>query len=154
MPRLPPDAAALAAAYRAARYVAHLSGATRAIAVGERAVDVETAIDVDSFAFITAWNPRSEPRDEGANRVGEASLAAELDALGVRRWPMLASDADGGHVEQGWLLADIDVDVLDGLARAFDPAGTLYWRRGEPVRLRMSVAAPPGARPDATDWLE
>jgi hypothetical protein len=148
------DAEALASAYRAARYVADTPVGAIAVAVGATAPALEAAIEARSCAFITAWNPASRPRDEEANRNADLALVAQLDMLELRRWPMQASAPDGGWGEPGWLLADIDPATLDRLARAFGQAGTLFWRRGEPVRLRMILPQPPGARCDATDWLE
>jgi hypothetical protein len=148
------DAEALASAYRAARYVAATPAGALAVAVGAPAPALEAAIEADSFAFITAWNPASRPRDEDANRNADLALVAQLGMLESRRWPMRASAPDGDWGEPGWLLAGIDPESLDRLARAFGQAGTLFWRRGEPVRLRMALPKPPGARCDATDWLE
>ena len=132
------DAAALADAYAAARYVAETPAGACVAAVGEPAPALEAAIDADAFAFITAWNPASRPRDEQANRNADLALVAQLDMLELRRWPMRACAADGSWAEPGWLLADAPLAALDRLARAFGQAGTLAWRRGDPVRLRMS----------------
>jgi hypothetical protein len=148
------DAEALAAAYRAARYLADTPMGAHAVAVGEPAPALEAGIDAASFAFITAWNPASRPCGDGENRAADARLAIEVDARGIRRWPMRACARDGGWAEPGWLLAGIDPATLDGLARRFGQAGVLFWRRGEPVRLRMLLPGPAGARCDSTDWLE
>ena len=148
------DAEALAAAYHAARYVADTPSGTFVVVVGELASVLEATIEADSFAFITAWNPASQPRGKDQNEAADARLVVELDALAIRRWPMQASAPDGRWGEPGWLLAGIDPAALDHLARTFGQAGTLFWRRGTPVRLRMVLPKPPGARCDATDWLE
>ena len=148
------DAEALAAAYRAAIYRARLPAGECVVAVGENATALEATIEEDSFAFITAWNPASQPRGKDQNEAADAKLVAELDALAIPRWPMHASAPDGRWGEPGWLLAGIDPAALDHLARTFGQAGTLFWRRGTPVRLRMVLPKPPGARCDSTDWLE
>lgn len=154
MSQQPPDPAALAAAYRAARYVAGAPTNAPAVAVGATAPMVEAAIEAGSFAFITAWNPMSRNCNDARNRKADASMLAELDALGLRRWPMQASDAAGGHAEPGWLLADPPLAELDRLARKYRQAGTLYWPRGGSVRLRMYFPRPASDRATDTDWLE
>ncbi|MBB1087549.1 DUF3293 domain-containing protein [Lysobacter sp. SG-8] len=147
------DAAELAAAFVAARYVVRVDGDAIALEVGAPAVDLEAYCANRSYGYITAWNPASRPVPGTANAEASARLRARLESFDLELHPATSSDASGQWIEEGWLAAGIDRDVLDTLAVEFGQAGVLFWEHGEPVRLRMSVAAPDGA-PDlpCVDW--
>ena len=61
------DAAELAAAYATADYVVVLDGEPMPLRVGEPATDLEAYVPASRYAFITAWNPASQPRSDSAN---------------------------------------------------------------------------------------
>lgn len=148
-------AAELAAAYAAARYVVMLEGDTLALAVGQRAADLEAYWTGQRYLFITAWNPASEPHSDAANRTADALLVGQLDALRARRLSAWAESADTSWREPGWLVADLDTSTANTLAEEFGQAGILVWERGQPVRLRMLVPRPAdAARMDCIDWLD
>ncbi len=147
------DAAELATAYAAAEYVVMLDGDTLPLRVGQPASDLEAYSPAPRYAFITAWNPASEPRSDTANEAADALLVAQLDAAGAVRPPAWAQDPAGDWREPGWLLAGLDEDELHRLALEFGQAGVLAWRGGEPVRLRMMMPRPPFASmAPHTDW--
>ncbi len=147
------DAAELAAAYAAARYAVALDGDAIALHVGQPATDLEAYWPLARYGFVTAWNPASVPQSDAANEAANAQLVARLDALSLPRQPANAYDAGGGWCESGWVVGDIDPELLDRLGREFGQAGVLAWERGEPVRLRMLMPRP-GRCPDAPgiDW--
>ncbi|MCM2336842.1 MAG: DUF3293 domain-containing protein [Pseudomonas sp.] len=152
------DAAGLALAYAKADYAVALDGDALALRVGETATDLEAYWPAQRYAFITAWNPASQPRPDEANAQADVMLVALLDEAGAPRLPAWAAADDGTWREPGWLVADLDPGALDRLAVEFGQAGVLAWDRGAPVRLRMLLARPaaataadPGAH---TDWLE
>lgn len=149
------DAVELVRAYAAAEYAVAIDGDTLALRVGEPARDLEAYWPATRYAFITAWNPASEPATDAANETADALLVAQLDAAGAARQPAWAQDGQRGWREPGWLLADVEDHVVDVLAREFGQAGVLAWNRGEPVRLRMMIPRPRYS-PDCahTDWLE
>lgn len=152
------DASELATAYAVARYAVRLDGDTLPLRVGEPAPDLEAYWPANCYTFITAWNPASEPHSDDANQTADALMVAQLDAAGVQRLAAWAEDPDGEWREPGWLLADMDNDIVDRLAHEFGQAGVLRWRRGEPVRLRMLVERPhdsdvPPEVADFTDWV-
>lgn len=152
------DASELATAYAVARYAVRLDGDTLPLRVGEPAPDLEAYWPAECYTFITAWNPASEPHSDDANQTADALMVAQLDAVGVQRLAAWAEDPDGEWREPGWLLADMDNDIVDRLAHEFGQAGVLRWRRGEPVRLRMLVERPrdsdvPAEVADFTDWV-
>ena len=67
------DAAELATAYAAAEYVVVLDGDTLPLRVGQPASDLQAYSPAPHYAFITAWNPASEPRSDGANQAADGS---------------------------------------------------------------------------------
>ncbi|HEY0662238.1 MAG TPA: DUF3293 domain-containing protein [Lysobacter sp.] len=147
------DAAELATAYAAAEYAVLLDGDALRLRVGEPASDLEAYWPAQRYAFITAWNPASMPHPDSANEAADAELVARLDAARTQRHAAWAQDPEGEWREPGWLLADLDGEVADLLARDFGQAAVLTWQRGEPVRLRMLMPRPAGARScDYTDW--
>ena len=147
------DAAELASAYAAAVYVVALDGDSFPLRVGEPARDLEAYAPASRYAFITAWNPASQPRSDTANEAADALLVTQLDALGVTRHAAWAQDADGRWREPGWLVADVDESALLRLAEEFGQAGVLDWAAGEPVRLRMLAPRPVGHAVAHTDWI-
>src|SRR5690606_20157330 len=77
------DALDLAAAYAAARYGVRVDVAPLSLRVGERATELERQWPAQSYMFITAWNPASNPRPDDANHAADALLTARLDELGI-----------------------------------------------------------------------
>jgi hypothetical protein len=151
----PDDLAALAAAFRNARYRVSALGDAGSVRVGATADALETALPGRSFAFITAWNDGPAAAGRRDQAAADDLLAAGLDRLQVSRWRAIADDAQGAHREPGWLVEDLPLADLDRLARRFDQDGTLAWTRGSAVRLRMYHPRPADALPDRwVDWVE
>ncbi|MDR0182343.1 DUF3293 domain-containing protein [Lysobacter arvi] len=147
------DAAELATAYAAADYVVVLDGDSLPLRVGLAALDLEAYAPASRYAFVTAWNPASQPRSDAANEAADALLVAQLDALGATRHAAWAQDPRGRWREPGWLVLDLDESALLRLAQEFGQAGVLDWTAGEPVRLRMLTSPPAGTAIAHTDWL-
>ncbi|MDI9239615.1 DUF3293 domain-containing protein [Lysobacter sp. LF1] len=148
------DAAELATAYAAADYVVVLDGDSLPLRVGLPATDLEAYAPAARYAFITAWNPASQPRSDSANEAADALLVAQLDAIGAVRHPAWAQDPDGGWREPGWLVVGLGEDDLLRLGLEFGQAGVLDWHAGEPVRLRMLMPRPSAAFGVAnTEWV-
>lgn len=150
------DIAFLLDAYLQADYRWQSQGHWHRIAVGARAPGVDAAFpDAARFALLSAWNPGSVARDDARNRAEDAALRRTIDDAGLRCQPAFSSARDRSWREPGWLVLDLGPSALDALARRFGQLGTLAWKRGEAVRLRMDAAAPPGlgATP-AVDWLK
>lgn len=147
------NASELAAAYADAEYRVALDGDTLSLRVGDPASDLEAYWPAARYAFITAWNPASEPLSDAANKAADTRLVSRLDAAGTARQPAWAHDGQLGWREPGWLLADAHDREIDLLAREFGQAGVLSWNRGEPVRLRMLLTRPQDSGPcEHTDW--
>jgi hypothetical protein len=71
-------------------------------------------------AYLTAWNPYSEPRAEASNRSAECALLAELAAGG---WPLLRGEGvDPGGAwppESSVLVLGIGADAAAEVARRY-----------------------------------
>lgn len=137
------DATQLAAAYAEAEYIVEHGGQSLRVQVGLRATTLEGALPATRYAFITAWNPASEPRSDQANQAADARLVARIESLGLQRHAAWAQSPDGRWHEPGWLLLDTPTGQLLDLAREFGQAGVLDWTQGEPVSLYMLASCPP-----------
>ena len=122
------DAAELASAYAAAEYVVVLDGDAFPLRVGEPALDLEAYAPASRYAFITAWNPASQPRSDTANEAADALLVAQLETLGATRHPAWAQDIAGRWREPGWLVADLDASTVLRLAEEFGQREILVFR--------------------------
>ncbi|MBS0199639.1 MAG: DUF3293 domain-containing protein [Proteobacteria bacterium] len=143
----------LAEAYRLAAYFVDIDSEIIEIAVGYPALRLETQLArADTFAYITACNPASQLQPEAWNQRADRELRAAIDHHGYLRWPMNSSSPDGQWWEAGWLVGDVPPALLDEWARHFGQRGTLLWRRGGPVRLRMY--GPAEFPHPQIDWIE
>lgn len=142
--------------YLAAVYRWRLRGQWHAIRIGEPAPEIERAFPpARRFGLVSAWNPHSEPRAEAANRADDERLHAAIRAGGWKGVHAFASAPDRSWREPSWIVLDIDAPALDALARRFGQLGTLHWRRGEPVRMRMDATRPAALPPHPyVDWIQ
>lgn len=152
------DAIELAIAYAAAEYVVQSGQQEYRLQVGRSAAAMESGFPASRYAFLTAWNPASDPRPDDANHAADARLVERLDALVIERRPAWAQSPDGRWREPGWLLCDADTDLVVTLAREFGQAGVLDWACGEPVHLRMLAPRPgrpaPSVLAASIHWVE
>ncbi len=145
---------ALARLYAAAHYFVVVGRQEWLFQVGQPAQDVERQLGATHYQFVTAWNPHSHPAGKRCNLEAGDALEQKLLETGRTIHRALGCNAQGGAIEHGWLVLDVAPDQADALARGFGQAGTLYWRAGEPVRLRMQHAQPEGCSDDAfIDWI-
>lgn len=152
--RTPPTLGELARLYAAAHYFVAVGRQEWLFQVGQMAEDVERQLQARSFQFVTAWNPHSRPAGAQGNLEAGQALEARLRESGLACHRALGCNAQGGAIEHGWLVLDVAPEQADALAREFGQAGTVYWRAGEPVRLRMQHPQPHDCADDAfTDWI-
>lgn len=148
--------AELASAYLAADYRWELDGEWRWLRIGAPAPEIDAAfVDATRFALLSAWDPHSIPRPEPENRRADEALRFQLAAGPYPFRAAFSSAPDRSWREPSWLVIGMPREPLDQLGRRFGQLGTLHWRRGAPVRLRMNAAAPPefSGHPDI-DWLK
>lgn len=137
-------AASLLAAYLAARYEVRGPRKRLRLRIGRPAPQALAALlPAGDWTLLTAWNPGSRVVPEADNLDADATLQADLDALGLRRLPAAGNDGAGQWHEPGWLVADLGSTRADALARRYGQAGVLHWKAGDPVRLRMYLAPTP-----------
>lgn len=132
--------ARLQAAYEATTYrVATGPRGGFAIRVGARSEDADSllaAAGAESWAFITAANPRSVPLADAEN----AARMARLEEIVVRRG-LVHHRGAGVGAEAGWppepslLVLGLSEAEAVALARQFDQLAILVGRRGAPARL-------------------
>jgi hypothetical protein len=146
----------LARAYLDADYRCELDGHWHGFRIGGTVPVLDDALpDATCFGFLSAWNPWSEQRPDAVNRAADQDLHDALAADGYAIRPAFASAPNRAWREPSWVVAGIAPERLDALMRQFDQLGTLWWRRGEPVRLRLDAARPGGFDEDAhVDWLQ
>lgn len=131
--------AALIDAYRASVYRVALPDGPLDLAIGATSAALDALLarhDLQEWAFITAYNPRSIPSDAAANRAADAALRR---AIAERGWPRY--DGAGVPADQRWLpepshlVLGIDLAAAIALARCFDQNAIVAGRRGEAARL-------------------
>lgn len=106
--------------------------------IGEAAPTLEAAHPrAGRFAVLTAWNPGARAAAPAANLAAEAALDKRLIDAGLAFTPALNRAPGGGFEEPARLVLDLSLRDLDTLAFEFGQAGTLAWRRGDPVGLRL-----------------
>ena len=146
--------AELATAYAAAHYFVTIGHREWLFGVGQMAEDIERELGAECYLFITAWNPAPNAATVSQNMAADEHLQARIREGRFRHHSSLGSNAQGGAVEYGWLVLDVPAETGDAWARQFGQAATLYWKRGEAVRLRMLWPRPPDVadRP-CIDWV-
>ncbi|MET0654912.1 MAG: DUF3293 domain-containing protein [Pseudoxanthomonas sp.] len=147
------EMASLAAAYAAAHYFVTVGHREWLFGVGQLAADIERELGAEHYLFITAWNPPASTLTHAQNLAADEQLHALIRESGLQHCSALGSNAQGGAVEYGWVVLDIPLETADAWASKFGQAGTLYWKRDEPVRLRMLRPRPRAAADDPhIDW--
>ena len=126
---------ALEPAYRATRYEA--TGLARPIIIGQRNSSLDAILAQHhraTWAFITAWNPRSEPTSDAENESANAALRSRVallsDAAGRRP---IVFDGCGVGVDSQWppedsfLIVGVETHHAAMLCKTF---GQMAWVAG------------------------
>ncbi len=156
---------ALMQAYMDAEYRWERDGEWHRLLIGEHATELEAMFpDGREFGLLSAWNPQSVEQPESVNRAADTAMHAALRACGLEFRPGFCSARNRSWREPSWLVIGLPLHQFDTLSRHFRQLGTLYCRRGEPIRLRMYHARPAGMDDaavtgkavtdmDCVDWL-
>lgn len=101
--------AACAEAYVRALYVVALpDGGEAVMRLGRSCAplaSVMAARGVATACFLTAWNPRSEPRPDAENQADQDRLKAQIERLGLTWLAAEGRDPDGGWASEPSLVA-------------------------------------------------
>ncbi len=146
---------ALVQAYVDADYRWEQLGKWLDLHVGAPAPDIDGAFpEASGFGLLSAWNPQSVQRLDPQNRSADQALHLQLIESGVICRPAFASARDRSWREPSWLVVDMPSERQDALARRFGQLGTLWWARGEAVRLRLYAGQPVAAADHPfVDWV-
>ena len=149
------DILKLMRAYLDAEYRWARDGEWPSLAIGQTAPGLETAFpDAGVFGLLSAWNPHSVERPEATNRAADAALHLALRDSGALYLPGFSSARNRSWREPSWLVFGMDSGEFDALSRRFGQLGTLWWKPGAAVRLRMDARKPDGiAGEPHVDWL-
>jgi hypothetical protein len=133
------DLAACAEAYVRARYVVRLTDGEAHLPLGRPAPELRAVMarrGVQTAAFLTAWNPRSEPAGDAENRAAQARLEAELGGLGLDWLEAEGRDPDGGWpAEPSLIVLGIDFQAACDLAGAYGQNAILFCGPDAAMRL-------------------
>ncbi|HSX60009.1 MAG TPA: DUF3293 domain-containing protein [Tahibacter sp.] len=111
--------AELLAIYRACDYAVRLPGGARAVLrIGAPLPDALAAwmAGAASAAFITAYNPRSQPQPARINRAAQRELFAAARAAGARVLPGVGRLAGEVWREPSLFVAGLSMETVDALA--------------------------------------
>lgn len=129
----------LDAEYRATSYLMFLPEYTVALRVGEPSPVLDDWLSHNgykSWAFVSAYNPRSQPLNEEANRTRHQQLIERVEAR-RRRWTEAMGCPDGNDwkPEFGLFLPGISRKDALALAARFKQNAILFGLRGEAPQL-------------------
>lgn len=147
--------ATLVRAYLQADYRWEQAGEWHHLRIGEPAPAIEDAFpQAACFGLLSAWNPQSVPRADAENRADDEALHRQLLDSGLAYRPAFSSAHDRSWREPSWLVAGMVPAAFDALAMRFNQLGTLWWPRGDVVRLRIYAPGIASADPDGcVDWV-
>lgn len=135
----PESADRIAAAFRAADYIVGAGDAAYRVRIGHRHPMLDERVGHRPWAIVTACNPGARRRDDDANRVSDAALRRQLDALAPSLLIRCTNRDPAGDWpdEPSWLFAPADAETADALAAAHSQAAIVFGRPGEPASLRF-----------------
>lgn len=98
--------------------------------------DIMAARGVATACFITAWNPRSEPRTEAENQADQTRLKARLESKGLTWLAAEGRDPDGGWDAEPSLVAlGLTFDEACALGDEFGQNAVLFSGADGAMRL-------------------
>jgi hypothetical protein len=131
---------ALLAAYRASAYRVRLTGGGWAtIRIDEALPDaLAPYVGRHQWAFITAWNPGSQPVARSINRRSQRTLLEALHALAatVVVRPGCGVGTDGWH-EPSFFVIGPGLGDMDILAHRYEQNAYVHGEGAQPARLRQ-----------------
>jgi hypothetical protein len=130
----------LIAAYRATEYRV-FADPPFVMRIGERCAELEELLGrsgARGAAFVTAWNPHSEPTPLAINVARQAELVRTAEESGWRHLPGEGRGADPvWPPEPSILLIGADRKDVRALGRRFDQHAIVWLTPGEPAELDL-----------------
>ena len=141
------DVTKLDALYRATTYRVYVSGERSIdLSIGERSAALDALLEerrAGPWAFMTAWNPGSEPLPEAENARRQADLLALLRHRGFES--LAGSGVPAGadwEAEESVLVLDLERDDAIAIAREFGQVAIVCGVRGGAAELVYCNPAP------------
>ena len=137
MPRIDP---ALLTAFKNTDFIAELPAGELTISIGVPNANLKVLMDshgASTAAYITAWNPYSQPTSVEDNHIANISLKDSLQRSGLAFFPCEGRDPTGQWMaEPGFLVLGADRRWLRNLGRRFrQHALVTVARNGRPKLL-------------------
>lgn len=88
------------------------------------------------FAVVTACDPRGRKASPAVNRAADRRLAAELDALKIKRFRVTGGSESGAHREPGWAIL-VSAQTARALAAKYEQ-NAFFWVSGGGIYLGAS----------------
>lgn len=132
----------LIAQYRQSTYRFELGGETVRMRVDDASAGLAEAHrrhGVASSAFLTAWNPRSEPRDERENDARNEALRSDLRRIGLGWLEAKGVAADESWEEPSLLVLGIGEEAARALARRYGQNAFLFAGKDAVPRLVLTA---------------
>lgn len=133
-------------AYERTEYRVFAPDGTLVIRVGQRVPRLDVLlgeIGVEQWAFLTAYNPRSQMLEPSHNQQRQRRLLTELEGTGLGVVP-----GEGAGLEPGWepepsvLVLGLDQDSAVEIARRYEQHAIVVGKRGERASLVWCEAQP------------
>ena len=126
----PESLAALMQAYREAEYRVHDRGWTFVLGIDRPSsalVVCHDAFRVDCSAFITAWNPRSQPTTRAHNDAAQARLRNEVELRGLVWLHGIGVDSQGRwEGEESLLVLGLERGAAVSIGRRFEQHAVVW----------------------------
>lgn len=130
---------ALERAYLRTTYIVDHPSGSIALRVGENHTQLDALLrtaDYETWAFVSACNPRSRPLAEVENAQHHAALLARVRPLGLPFFPGRGVADDGGWFEESLLIMGIGAADAVALGNAFGQNAVVLGRVGGVAELR------------------
>jgi hypothetical protein len=94
--------------------------------------------DLQSWAFITAWNPLPEILTSAENQARNKELSNIMTEKGYRYHSGVGRSDAGDWQEDSFLIENITLDEAKQLAKQFGQLAFVYWEKGIEIKLLYS----------------
>ena len=95
--------------------------------------------DIESWAYITAWNPLPIRYSLEENRVRNQSLKSDLDAISLEYIDGVGIAIDGSWQEESVFIKNISKEQAEHLAQKYEQVAYLFAHRNEKAQLVYTV---------------